>query len=340
MKNPLPTLRPTRRVLVVLVALEMIAVWWLLCTLTWHIDAVTYLAAGERLNAGHQLYTLIPGDRTPSVEFSGLGTPLLYPPFIAVLWRPLAALPFMLGLYMWMAATVVAIFGAIWYVARDLRTTALIALILLSAGIGSELSGGNVNSFVILGALLLWSQAERRPWVGALMGVLTAAKLSPGIFIVWLISQRRWKALAWAIAGLSGGLVLGVLVAGWDANMQAIDILRRSTPQNLTVTGITGISWATAAVDVIGVAAVLLLTRKPAASFRAAALTIIFGAPHLSLSNAAYGLLLMPPRKNASTATPAEGTNPAPEDAVSGPPQSLEVAPASAAAATAPDVAG
>jgi hypothetical protein len=342
MKNPLPTLRPTRRVLVVLVALEMIGVWWLLCTLTWHLDVITYLAAGERLNAGHQLYSLVPGDRLNGIDNGSITAPILYPPLIAVLWRPLAAMPFMVGLGMWMAATVVAIFGAIWYVARDLRTTALIALILLSAGIGSELSGGNVNAFVILGALLLWSQAERRPWVGVLIGVLTAAKLSPGIFIVWLISQRRWKALAWAIAGLSGGLVLGVLGAGWDANMQAIDILRRATPQNLTITGITGISWATMAVDAIGVAAVLLLTRRPAASFRAAALTIIFGAPHFSLSTGAYGLLLVPPpRKSASTAAPAEGTNPAPEDVVNAAPRSLEVAPASAAATTtAPDVAG
>ena len=48
--------------------------------------------------------------------------------------------------------------------------------------------------FKILGALLLWGYADRYPWVGAIIGVLTAIKLSPGIFILWLIGQRHWKA--------------------------------------------------------------------------------------------------------------------------------------------------
>jgi len=329
----LPKLRLTRRMLLLLIALEMIAVWWLLCVLTWHIDAVTYLAAGERLNAGHPLYSLLPGDRAISVDNSGLGTPLLYPPLVAVLWRPLAALPFMLGLWLWMAATVVAIFGAIWYVARDLRTTALVALLIISGGIGSQLSGGNVNAFIIVGALLLWDQADRRPWVGAVIGILTAIKLSPGIFILWLIGQRRWKALGWAVAALGAGIAVGVVGAGWDANLQAIDILRHSTPQNLTPTGLTGISWATTAVDVIGAVSVLLLFRKPAASFRAAALTIIFGAPSLSLVTAALGLLLIPPRrKSGSDAAPAEA------GAIVEP--ALGGGAAAAAVVAAPDIAG
>jgi hypothetical protein len=301
-----------------MVALELIAVWWLLCVLTGHIDAITYLAAGERLNAGHALYSLVPGDRLLDGDSPYYHTPLLYPPLIAVIWRPLAALPAMLGLWLWFVAATVAIFGAIWYVARDLRKGALIALLVCAAGIGSQLSGANVNAFVILAALMLWSQSDRRPWVGIVIGVLAAIKLSPVIFIVWLIGQRRWKALAWAAVGLVGGLVVGVLVAGYDANLQAIDILRSATPQNLTATGITGISWATMAVDAFGALSVLLLARWPAASFRAAALTIILGAPAVSLLTAAFGLLLVPPsrRSEASAATqPIANANQAPDQA-------------------------
>src|SRR3954451_3473833 len=56
-------------------------------------DATTYLAAGERLNAGHDLYKLGPGDR-PVLEIPGLySAPLLSPPPIAVMWRPIAVVP-------------------------------------------------------------------------------------------------------------------------------------------------------------------------------------------------------------------------------------------------------
>ena len=55
-------------------------------------DAWNYLAAGERLNAGHLLYALSPGDRPIAVLPPYWTVPLLAPPPIAVVWRPLAVL--------------------------------------------------------------------------------------------------------------------------------------------------------------------------------------------------------------------------------------------------------
>src|SRR5688572_26142730 len=54
-------------------------------------DAFTYLAAGERLNAGHILYGLSPGDRPIHVEPPYWTVPLVTPPIIGVVWRPPAA---------------------------------------------------------------------------------------------------------------------------------------------------------------------------------------------------------------------------------------------------------
>src|SRR5438105_1609964 len=53
------------------------------------LDTGTYLGAGERLNAGHEVYSLKVGDRPIPLLWK---YPLLYPPLIAVLWRPLALL--------------------------------------------------------------------------------------------------------------------------------------------------------------------------------------------------------------------------------------------------------
>ena len=69
-------------------------------------DAYTYLAAGERLNAGNHLYELRPGDRWIWINPPFWTVPLLSPPLIGVLWRPLAALPSDSGLLLWQALTI------------------------------------------------------------------------------------------------------------------------------------------------------------------------------------------------------------------------------------------
>src|SRR5258708_7149291 len=69
-------------------------------------DATTYLAGGERLNAGHDLYKLAPGDRPVLIDTQFFTSPLVSPPLIGVVWRPLAAIPF--GWQLWIAACWIA----------------------------------------------------------------------------------------------------------------------------------------------------------------------------------------------------------------------------------------
>ena len=66
-------------------------------------DGSNYYAAGERLNAGHQLYQLQAGDRpvANSDQPNPWSAPLLSPPPIAVVWRVLALLPGDLSKYLW-----------------------------------------------------------------------------------------------------------------------------------------------------------------------------------------------------------------------------------------------
>jgi hypothetical protein len=63
-------------------------------------DTWNYLAAGERLNAGHSIYALVAGDRPILLEPPS-AVPLISPPLVAVLWRPLAFLPDWLGMWAW-----------------------------------------------------------------------------------------------------------------------------------------------------------------------------------------------------------------------------------------------
>ncbi len=102
-------------------------------------DAITYLAAGERLNAGHDLYALVAGDRRIWVNPPYWTVPLLSPPPIAVVWRPLAALPNEWGIGIWWIANVATIAAVVAGLLRRLPLLAGLGLIVLGPSFAWEL---------------------------------------------------------------------------------------------------------------------------------------------------------------------------------------------------------
>jgi hypothetical protein len=105
-------------------------------------DANTYLAAGERLNAGHELFRWQPGDR--QVLFGDqFPAALLSPPPIAVLWRPLAAVPW--GFDAWVVASWVALLGTIAYLVLKTGLPAVVLSLALSIVIGQQLIVANAR---------------------------------------------------------------------------------------------------------------------------------------------------------------------------------------------------
>ncbi|MGI8415569.1 MAG: glycosyltransferase 87 family protein [Nakamurella sp.] len=65
-----------------------------------------------------------------------------------------------------------------------------------------NLSFGQINLFlaVLVAADLLWPAAGRPKWAGIGVGLATALKITPGIFLVQLAICRRWRELATAVA--------------------------------------------------------------------------------------------------------------------------------------------
>src|SRR5947207_3478116 len=108
-------------------------------------DARTYLAAGERLNAGHPLYVLSPGDRPVAISPPWWTVPLVSPPFIAVLWRPLAALPNELGIAVWIAGSVACIVAVAAWLHRRRPAATRLLLAALSVPTGREIVLGHVD---------------------------------------------------------------------------------------------------------------------------------------------------------------------------------------------------
>lgn len=236
-------------------------------------DAVTYYAAGERLNAGHALYVISPGDRPiPALPEYGM-SPLLSPPLIAVLFRPLALLPIDVALVLW-TATQFAVVGATVALLARSRGAAATA-ILLSLGLGLALVG-NVNTFMLAGAVVAW-RCRHRPETGALVAVLAAVKLLPLALLGFLIAQRDHRHLMWFVAGTLIAGVVSLAGAGWEAHVAYLDVLRTAPPQPGALADITGVARLNTAIFVLGFVVASLL--PSAASFRVAVVAMVFGAP-------------------------------------------------------------
>lgn len=260
-------------------------------------DAYVYLAAGERLNAGHELYALQPGDRPVEIKPPDWTVPLVSPPPIAAFWRPLAALPNELGVWIWYAAQLLALAGVLVALLRRIPLQTAIAIVVLVIPTVYEIGVGNVNSFLLLGMVLVWRTATsgRDNIAGVVGAAMTAVKLTPGVAGWWLLATGRTRGVAAFV--LAGGaiLVVSVLGAGLDTHLEYLRIL-----SDRSVVGVSPISVGGLAVQAgiplalanvlpmvcagFGLAAVWSTRRDLALSYRIAVVTMIVGSPAVQVN--------------------------------------------------------
>jgi hypothetical protein len=260
-------------------------------------DSFTYLAAGERLNAGHLLYALSPGDRPVGFEPPFFTVPLLSPPPIAVLFRPLAAMPNEIGVYVWWIATILVLAAVILWMLRERPILVGLGVLLLSIPIVYQIGVGNLNGLIVAGIVVGWYLLTRRKDLaaGVVFALMTAFKVTPGIFLWWLMTQRRWDAFkAFVVTGLVV-LAVSVLGAGVQAHLEYLGIARQTAAAGTTYLSLAGAArylgvpaeianlLPTAAI-VLGVAAVWLLRARPGAAYVAAIVTLIAGSPVVQIT--------------------------------------------------------
>ena len=233
------------------VALVAIAFGLLAVTLTVYFtrgfipgDALVYLGAGERLNAGHQLYALSPGDRYVGANPPYWTVPTLSPPFMGVLFRPLALLPPDLGAYVWWVGTISAIALTLALLVRRAPILTSVAIIVLGIPLTYEIGVGNVNAFILAGAVGIWWASTRghERAAGVIAAFLVMVKLWPIALAWWLVTQRRWDAVK---AGVVAGVVLvgvSMLGAGLDAHLTYLQVIRDTTSTGTSVLSVAGIA--------------------------------------------------------------------------------------------------
>lgn len=148
-----------------------------------------------------------------------------YPPFAALLMLPMAYLPWPLVVVLSVAASAAATALVLWWLVDPVARregwprwfTLAVAFCLAMAfePMRETVDFGQVNMLllVLVAADLLRLVARGSRWGGVGIGLATAIKLTPGIFIVYLLVTGRWRAALVASGTAAGATVLAGAVA-------------------------------------------------------------------------------------------------------------------------------
>ncbi|MDT0533167.1 glycosyltransferase family 87 protein [Micromonospora sp. DSM 115977] len=186
-------------------------------------DLKIYMRAMDWWAAGNPLYDYVQPDRVQGELY------FTYPPFSALLLRPFALLPLgatvaiftvLTGLAVvvttrWLLAPVIARHG----LPRVFSLTVAVLLVLAVESTRETITFGQINMLLVVLILadLLFAVPRASRWAGVGVGLATALKLFPGIFIVYLLATRRWRAAAVASATAATATLLAAAVAPRDS---------------------------------------------------------------------------------------------------------------------------
>ncbi|MGC5289896.1 glycosyltransferase family 87 protein [Micromonospora sp. DT231] len=187
------------------------------------LDLKIYMSAVDWWRVGHPLYDYVQPDRVQGELY------FTYPPFSALLLWPFGLLRLDATVAIFTVLTVLAVvLTTHWLmmpvIARhDLpRAFTLIVAVLLVLAVESTretITFGQINMLLVVLILadLLFAVPQARRWAGVGVGLATALKLFPGIFIVYLLATRRWRAAAVASATAAAATLFAAAIAPRDS---------------------------------------------------------------------------------------------------------------------------
>jgi hypothetical protein len=276
---------------------------WLSDPTTVGSDVSNYYAAGQRLNDGHDLYRLQPGDLPVPVQPPYYTAPLVSPPPVAVAWRPLALLPRDLAIRAWWAVAVLAaVATTVWFTGLGSLVVTL-AVLALSTELAITALSANINTFLLAGFAAVWlgRRSGQPALVGSLVAIAVAVKILPILLVLWLLVGRRWTEIAW-FAGV--GAVIGVvslLGAGLGAHFDWLEVARQTGTQGIAPASLPGVLQALGASSavfglvipltlVVGAVAIVVLRDRPGPAFAAAIVAMVLANP--AVHDGSYAMLL------------------------------------------------
>ena len=194
------------------------------------VDLDVYRGAGHAVLHGRDLYAFV-GHAPQRLPFT-------YPPFAALLATPLALIPFRVAGWVWSVGEVVTTaaiaaiafrpllrrFGRWWPLALGLLAGALQQMLPLR----DEIKFGQVDELLVLMCAVDCLLLAHRRGGGVLIGLATAIKLTPGVFIVYLLLAGRRRAAALAVGAFVAASLLAAAALPHDSKTFWTDALWHS----------------------------------------------------------------------------------------------------------------
>ncbi|MBI5034481.1 MAG: DUF2029 domain-containing protein, partial [Chloroflexi bacterium] len=141
-----------------------------------------------------------------------------YPPFWLLLLTPLGAMPYPAAVLTWQILNLALLVLAIWLTAKTLRlgldaTNALVIGLLLFNydPLIYNIAIGNPNLIILVllvGTALAWTY-KREMLAGFLIGLASAIKVTPVVFLAYFLWKKNFKLVATALGTLLTSIVLG-----------------------------------------------------------------------------------------------------------------------------------
>ncbi|TMR23802.1 DUF2029 domain-containing protein [Nonomuraea zeae] len=180
------------------------------------VDLDVYRTGGQMLLDGRPVYDYF----TPAPQL----LPFTYPPIAAMLAVALAEMSWSTAQWVWTAGIFVALAVTVGFAFRPaLRKHVpwVFAFLMIACTylmpIRDQVRFGQVD--ILLVALCLADCVAKRPWWprGFLIGLATAVKLTPGVFLIYLLVTRQWRTLAMAVFAAAVLTLLPFAVIPQDA---------------------------------------------------------------------------------------------------------------------------
>jgi alpha-1,2-mannosyltransferase len=180
------------------------------------IDLHIYFLAVQRSFPGH-LYDF---------HFASTHYGFAYPPFAALVLKPLTAFSFTSVDHAWLVGSVAASAAFLAVAARELPVvprvrgyrTALVAAGLWSVPVFLTARLGQINGYLTLAVMVDYVAARRdRSWAGVLTGVAAALKLTPAFAVIAFLACGYRRASVRAMASAASATALAFVVARHDS---------------------------------------------------------------------------------------------------------------------------
>ncbi|MBF9128079.1 DUF2029 domain-containing protein [Plantactinospora sp. S1510] len=215
--------RTARLVVAMVVVIALVPLSYLLDTPHNFFDLKIYMSAMEWWADGHPLYDYVQADELQGELY------FTYPPFAALLLRPFTGLKIGYTIAIFTILSLAALVATTWWLVKPLTVRhrlpwwfaagLAIPLVLAVESTRETLTFGQINMLLVTLILadLLFAVPRGSRWSGVGIGLATALKLYPGIFIVYLLAARKWRAALVASATAAGATLLAAAIAPGDS---------------------------------------------------------------------------------------------------------------------------